>query len=270
MRSAENMTKMVKRLHFAAGNEMDGRIWHGILEAQEGLETKRAAQREPGIWRIIMKSGITKLTAIGAIVMIGVFVAITQLKDSTGPTEDLGGQEGAAISQLKDSVGRTDDIGRQESRTTSTAGRLSLAQQVARSSAIVRATLEEVTDKCSRWRIERVLFGDVEQATVDLGNFPVGVGRIQLMQNWKRAIEDGVGRNLTTEEIWEEFHRIYPDWPVLGKEVILFLERQGDDYGYQGAAYDVPAISALDDFEERLLSVIESGEHKSVSGEDRW
>jgi hypothetical protein len=185
---------------------------------------------------------------------------------ATGPTEDVVGQEIVKPSEPKSSVARTGDMEGRESGTTATMGDLTLAQQVARSSAIVRATLEEVTDECSRWRVKRVLFGDVDKATVDLIYFPVGVHSIDSMQNWKRALEDAVGRNLTTEEIWEEFRRIHPGWPTLGKEIILFLQERDQGYSYQGAAYDVPALNSLDDFEQRLLGVIESGQYKSESG----
>lgn len=248
MKPERRIEKFLRRIDVIGDAERKRLRLEELLEVRDKIQKPTSADAQPAIRSIIMNSRMTRLAAIAVIVMIGVFAAITQLKDSTG---------------------RTNDIGRQENRTTSTAGGLSLAQRVARSSAIVRATLEEVTDECSRWRIKRVLFGDVERVTVDLSDFPVRVaGRIQFIQDWKHTIENGIGRNLTTEEMWKEFHRIYPDWPALGKEVILFLEEQGVGYSYQGAAYDVPAISALDDFEERLLSVIESGEHKSVSGGD--
>ncbi|MHC4740545.1 MAG: hypothetical protein ACYS8Z_01460 [Planctomycetota bacterium] len=263
MKSAENIKAMVKKLRFAAGNEMDRRIWHGILEAQEEHESKITAQREGGVWRMIMKHRIAKPAAIAAIVIVGVLVARTQLKDSTGPTQDLGRREIAKQSEPENSVGRTGDTDRQQSRPTATTGDLSLAQRVARSSAIVRATLEEVTDECSRWRVKKVLFGDVEKPIVDLIYFPAGGGS---MQDFKRALENAAGRNLATEEIWEEFRRIRSGWPTLGREIILFLEERDEGYRYQGAAYDVPAINSIDDFEQRLLGVIESGEYKSEPG----
>ncbi|UCG48595.1 MAG: hypothetical protein JSU94_02230 [Phycisphaerales bacterium] len=276
MKKARDIHRILENVDLTVNADADKKVLERVLGAgreSTASVSQRNARRiltQAGLWRLAAAAVV--IVAIGA----GIYSAFNRqlnpkpstsviTSPATGPTEDVVGQEIVKLSEPKDSVGRTGDMDGQESRTTATMGELSLAQRVARSSAIVRATLEEVTDECSRWRVKRVLFGAVDRATVDLLHFPVGVGA-DSMQNWKRALEDAVGRNLTTEEIWEEFRRIHPGWPTLGKEIILFLQERGQGYSYQGAAYDVPALNSLDDFEQRLLGVIESGEYKSESG----
>jgi len=276
MKKARDIHRILENVDLTINADADKEVLERVLGA--GREsTASVSQRNAR--RILTRAGLWRLAAAAVVIVAigaGIYSAFNRQLDPkpsvsvitsppTGPTEDVVGQEIVKPSEPKDSVGRTGDMDGQESRTTATMGDLTLAQQVARSSAIVRATLEEVTDECSRWRVKRVLFGDVDNATVDLIYFPVGVGA-DSMQNWKRALEDAVGRNLTTEEIWEEFRRIHPGWPTLGKEIILFLQERGRGCSYQGAAYDVPALNSLDDFEQRLLGVIESGEYKSESG----
>ncbi len=276
MKKARDIHRILENVDLTVNADADKEVLERVLVAgreSTASVSQRNARRilaQAGLWRLAAAAVV--IVAIGA----GIYSAFNRQLDSkpdvsvvaspaTGPTEDIVGQEIVKPGEPKGSVARMGDMDGRKSGKAATIGDLSLAQQVARSSAIVRATLEEVTDECSRWRVKRVLFGDVDKATVDLIYFPVGV-RADSMQNWKRTLEDAVGRNLTTEEIWEEFRRIRPGWPTLGKEIILFLQERGQGYSYQGAVYDVPALNSIDDFEHRLLGVIESGEYKSESG----
>jgi outer membrane lipoprotein-sorting protein len=69
MKPSQNVEKMVRRLHFTAGAEMDGRIWSHVLKAQEELKKNKTAKLQPPVWRIIMKRKITKLAAAAVIVI---------------------------------------------------------------------------------------------------------------------------------------------------------------------------------------------------------
>jgi len=79
-----NMEKIIKRLHFAAGDEMRQRILADVLKAHEQSQCKKTAELKPGIWRIIMKSSITKLAAAAVIIIVAALV-ITFLDKSVAP-----------------------------------------------------------------------------------------------------------------------------------------------------------------------------------------
>jgi hypothetical protein len=218
--------------------------------ANGGNHSEKAA-KITWIWRTIMKSRITKLGA-AAMVIIAALIIVYQL-DSSKEAIETGQTEGPSSSG---------DL-----------GDLSLAQQVARSSAIVRATLEEITDTCSRWRVLRVLYGSVNEDLINVHDCfaftESSNGRSQRIEDWKKDLEDRKGRELTIEEIWEELCLSCP-WTNLGKEVILYLRRStsGREYVRMGSAYDVPPNFPLDDYEEKIRRVIESGAHKTAPAED--
>ncbi|MHC4309612.1 MAG: LolA family protein [Planctomycetota bacterium] len=91
MRPAENVEKFIKRVRFKASTQMHERILNDALEAQEQSRKTKSAEIGPNIWRIIMKSRITKLAAAAAIIVIAVF-AINQFTGTTvvyGVTEVL-------------------------------------------------------------------------------------------------------------------------------------------------------------------------------------
>ena len=64
--------------------ELDKRIIDASLLAQEKLKHTQSASIQPNIWRIIMKSKITKLTTAAAIVL-GVVLSVTILNQTATP-----------------------------------------------------------------------------------------------------------------------------------------------------------------------------------------
>ena len=90
MNTAENIKKLVKQFlkikHSSAVMpiEKDKQILNDALTAYEKSRTTASAEFEPSIWRIIMKSSITKL-AIAAVLLIATVLTITFLNKSAAP-----------------------------------------------------------------------------------------------------------------------------------------------------------------------------------------
>ena len=70
MRPSEKIESTVKKLNFSAGAELQKRILDDAMKAHEQTGTQPAFEK-PNIWRIIMKSRITKLAAAAVIVIAG-------------------------------------------------------------------------------------------------------------------------------------------------------------------------------------------------------
>jgi len=90
MKPMDNMEEAIKKkLNFTASAKMRDRILDDVLKAQEKSkktkpapsEVEGSAQVVPNIWRIIMKSPITKL-ATAALILIAVFIGINLLDGS--------------------------------------------------------------------------------------------------------------------------------------------------------------------------------------------
>ena len=91
MRPAEDVENLIKRVRLKASAQMHERTLNDALEAQEKSRKAKSAEIGPNIWRIIMKSRITKLAAAAAIIVIAAF-AINQFTSTTvvyGVTEVL-------------------------------------------------------------------------------------------------------------------------------------------------------------------------------------
>ncbi|MHC4488862.1 MAG: hypothetical protein ACYSW7_06760 [Planctomycetota bacterium] len=73
-----------KRAAVKTTTELDRRIIDEALLAQEQWKKTQSAATQPNIWRIIMKSRMTKLAAAAAIILI-VVLSITILDKSTRP-----------------------------------------------------------------------------------------------------------------------------------------------------------------------------------------
>ena len=76
MKPIDCFEKLIRDLHVLDINtsaEMDRRILHDTLKVQKELKRTKLAGAQPDIWRIIMKSSITKLAA-AAIVIVALFV----------------------------------------------------------------------------------------------------------------------------------------------------------------------------------------------------
>jgi hypothetical protein len=64
MRDADNMKKLIKKLRFEATADTHERILGNVLQALEISEQQKSAAPRPNIWRIIMKSPITRVAAV--------------------------------------------------------------------------------------------------------------------------------------------------------------------------------------------------------------
>ena len=81
MRPAETIDKLIKKLETKASAELDERVHSEISKALAKSEKTKSAKLEPNIWRIIMKSRITKLAA-AAVIIIAVLIGINQFGGS--------------------------------------------------------------------------------------------------------------------------------------------------------------------------------------------
>ena len=81
MNPRNNIEKLITELVLPGSKAADECILNDALAAYEKSETKKAAERQPNIWRIIMKSRITKLAA-AAVIVIAVLIGINQLGGS--------------------------------------------------------------------------------------------------------------------------------------------------------------------------------------------
>jgi len=83
MRSERRIKKLVSGLHDTTSAKMDERVLGDVLRSLEN-STKRTAVTQPNMWRIIMKSPITKLAA-AAVIIIAVMLSI-HLWDKSTPS----------------------------------------------------------------------------------------------------------------------------------------------------------------------------------------
>jgi len=79
MRPAENIGKLIKKLHTAASAELDKKVYSEISKAL--AEDKKSAAVAPSVWRIIMKSKLTKLAA-AAVVIVAVLIGVNRFGGS--------------------------------------------------------------------------------------------------------------------------------------------------------------------------------------------
>lgn len=63
MRPADNIEKLVKHLRYKAGGETRDRILGNVLQAMQESKQQKSTKTQPDLWRMIMKSRITKLAA---------------------------------------------------------------------------------------------------------------------------------------------------------------------------------------------------------------
>jgi len=75
MRPAETIDKLIKKLHLSASAELDERVHSEISKVVAESKKTKSAELEPKIWRIIMKSRITKLAA-AAVIIIAVLIGL--------------------------------------------------------------------------------------------------------------------------------------------------------------------------------------------------
>ncbi len=82
MSSAEKIKKLFAKSGLTVNSKVDDRIISNALTALEKSEKTKSVSAEQNIWRIIMKSGISKLAAT-TVIGIGVIIGIGYLEDSS-------------------------------------------------------------------------------------------------------------------------------------------------------------------------------------------
>jgi len=80
MRPAENIAKLIKNIDVYTNTKMDEAVLDDVLKALEDSKKKKPANLAPNIWRIIMKSRITKLAA--AVIFIVAIIGLHQFRIS--------------------------------------------------------------------------------------------------------------------------------------------------------------------------------------------
>jgi hypothetical protein len=73
MKPAENIEKLIKNINIDTNAKTDNAVLGDVIEAFEKSKGKKTSATEQNIWRIIMKSKITKITAAAVIVLAVVF-----------------------------------------------------------------------------------------------------------------------------------------------------------------------------------------------------
>jgi tetratricopeptide (TPR) repeat protein len=73
MRPADNIDKLIKNLHLSTSAELDERIHSEISKVTAESKEIKSAKGELNVWRVIMKSRITKLASAAVIVLAIVF-----------------------------------------------------------------------------------------------------------------------------------------------------------------------------------------------------
>ncbi|HUV40551.1 MAG TPA: hypothetical protein VMW23_02030, partial [Sedimentisphaerales bacterium] len=95
MSAAENVEKLIKKFCIAKKSsvttspDMDKRVLDDALAAYEKSKAKKPADSQPFVWRIIMKSKITKLATAAAII-IAVALSVTFLDKTVAPAYAIG------------------------------------------------------------------------------------------------------------------------------------------------------------------------------------
>jgi len=81
MRPAENIEKLVKNINIDTNAKIDEAVLGEVVEAFEKSKVKKTSAIEQNIWRIIMKSKITKLAA-AAVIIVAVLIGLNQFSGS--------------------------------------------------------------------------------------------------------------------------------------------------------------------------------------------
>jgi len=70
MRPAKNVEKLIRNIDIDTNAKTDKAVLDDVLKAFENSKSKKSAKLEPNIWRTIMKSRITKLATVAAVLLI--------------------------------------------------------------------------------------------------------------------------------------------------------------------------------------------------------
>jgi hypothetical protein len=81
MKPSEDIEKRIKNVNIVINPEMNKKVFSNILQAFKKTNSQGSAVSQPNIWRIIMKSPISKL-AVAAVVIIAVMIGISHFSGS--------------------------------------------------------------------------------------------------------------------------------------------------------------------------------------------
>lgn len=96
MKPAENIEKLVKKLRYQSSDERRKRIFDNVATVLDDKQKRKPAIIRPNVWRIIMKTRITKLAA-AAVIIIAVFLAINEFGVSIDGTS-------VALAQVREAM----------------------------------------------------------------------------------------------------------------------------------------------------------------------
>lgn len=88
MKSTENIEKLISKINAAPSAQMVQKTLDDILLAQQKTNKISSADKQPNIWRIIMKNRITKLAA-AAVILIAIGVSFMFMEKTTTPAYAL-------------------------------------------------------------------------------------------------------------------------------------------------------------------------------------
>jgi HEAT repeat protein len=85
MTSAENIKKLIRKAAIDTNQEVNESVLNGLLEEFDKAEKQSSAASQPGIWRTVIKSKITKLAAAAVIITAAcvVIVIVSRLRDNS-------------------------------------------------------------------------------------------------------------------------------------------------------------------------------------------
>jgi hypothetical protein len=91
------MENLIRKLRYQAGAKAHDRLLGNVLGALEKQEKQKPAPTGPNIWRIIMKSRITKFAAV-AVIIIAILIGVNQF---TGSIDGAGVAWGEVLKQVE-------------------------------------------------------------------------------------------------------------------------------------------------------------------------
>ena len=234
MRPAGNIEKIIKNVDMDTSADRDKAVLADVLKVLEESKKKKRAAIELNIWRTIMKSRITRLAAAAAILTVVLAIAYNVREQRVQESAELAkGDDG--IDDKEKAILKVIESGEHlsapelEPELHDTTGFPTTAQSIAYSDVIVRAKLLEMDD-VSKWEVVKVIHGQSPPAKVI----------------------DVISPDTEDDSSWRDRHG------RLGVERIMFLRalRSG-----RYAPHLVTGYDGLDDKEEAIMKVIESGEH---------
>jgi outer membrane lipoprotein-sorting protein len=81
MSPSENIEKLIKKLHYETSTETHDRVFGNVMQSLDEKQKQKAGVIKPDLWRMIMKTKVTKLAA-AAVIIAAVLAGIHLLGDN--------------------------------------------------------------------------------------------------------------------------------------------------------------------------------------------